>query len=301
MSTGIERALAAATDWLVHQEAPEAAIAAHETGRAESPEGARRWVRWIVDRERDGTWNGDLLATASALLTIRELREAAGLKEQDPAIGRALDWLRRQRGGPGAWTDGCTPSRHRQGFCHHFATGFYDPGPAVSAVELPSGARPVGPAEARLAISCEALRCMLLWRAPSTDDRLHLEALRRLVRRWPEQVPEGLTTTALLAAVRALTCSEAGPDRDTAAVGLEIAAMRQRGDGSWLDADPFHAIGVFHEAAAAGVGGDRVATALDHGGRLLAAAQRSDGSWGPEHGTRRALIALRVLTHCRSG
>lgn len=301
MSTAEARALAAGTDWLVYQDAPEAAIAAHEAGRAESAEGAHRWVRWMVDRERDGAWDDDLLATAGALLTLREIRQAAGLKEQDPAIGRALDWVRGRRARPGAWTEGCSPERHRQAVCHHFATGFYSPGPGAAPTDLPSGGRLAGEAEARFAISTVALRSMLLWRGASTDDHLHLEVLRRVVEGWRGRVPEGLTTTALLAAVRVLILSEVAADREAAATGLEIAAGRQRGDGSWVDADPFHAIAVFRDARAAGVGGQRVETALDYGARLLVAGQRDDGSWGPEHGPRRALIALRALRLRRSG
>lgn len=301
MSDSVERAIEAALAWLMVRDAPESAVAAHEFGRAESKEGARRWVGWIVDRERNGSWDSDLGATLRSLLLIRELREAASLREQDPAVGRALDWVRSRQGAPGAWTDGCSPRRHSLGFCHHFAAGFFSPadGPpedlSAAGVELPEGVRATGDAEARFALSTSALRCTLLWRGGGTDTGLHLEALRRVVRGWESARPEGLTSTALLAVARALATSPAPVDREAAARGLEIVAGHQRGDGSWVDADPFHALAVFTEAQEAGIGGARAAAAVEYGARLLAATQRDDGSWGPEHGPRRALIGLRAL------
>ena len=285
----------AALAWLAEQDAPEAAIARHEAGVAETDADARRWVRRILDGERDGSWGRDLQATAGALLTLHELREAAGLKEQDPAIGRALDWVHGRIGRPGAWTEGCSPERHRRGLCHHFAGGFFSPGTlAIPEVELASGALVTGDDQARFVLSTTALRCVLVWRGLGTDARLHLEVLRRIVGEWRD-APPGLTTTALLAAARALAASPTPEDRDAAGRALAIAAGKQRGDGSWMDADPFHAMAVFAEALGAGIGGDRARSALGYGARLLVATQRGDGSWGPERGPRRALIALRCL------
>ena len=297
MSTAVERAVNGALRWLKSVDAPESAIAMHEHDRAESPEAARRWMRRIVDQERDGRWDDELLATVRSLLVLRELRDAAGLAEQDPAVGRALDWLRSRKGAPGAWTDGCDPDRHRRGLCHHFAAGFFSPAPpdaVLSRVDLPSGARTTGEAETRFAISAVALRCTLLWRGSGTDARLHLEVLRRVLGAW-ERRPEGLTTTALLCATHALLASGAEADRRAAEQALHRAAGQQRGDGTWVDADLFHALAVFGAARDAGVGGDRVAAALEHGARLFIATQREDGSWGPDHGPRRALIALRTI------
>lgn len=302
MTERASRAVEAALVWLRTRDAPEAAIAAHEAGRDPSPEDARRWVRWIVDRERNGAWDSELPATLRSLQVLRELREAASLQEQDPAIGRALDWVRGRQGMAGAWTDGCSPARHRQGFCHHFTAGFFSPAAPdaiLGGLDLPSGVRTAGEAETRFALSAGALRCVLLWRGPGTDDRLHLEALGRMVAVWSEARPEGLTTNGLLAAIHALLASPDPADRDAAARGLRTVAETQRGDGSWVDADPFHALDVFGEAAAAGVGGEQVQTTVDYGARLLVAAQHGDGSWGPEHGPRRALIAVRTLR--RSG
>lgn len=298
MSTGVERAATAAIEWLIDQDAPEAAIAAHEQGVADSDADAERWVRTILGEERDGGWDDDLLATARTLLVLRELKQAASLKEQDPAIGRALDWVRDRQGRPGAWTDGCTSERHRLGLCHHFMGGFLSPGPPgrpLMDVDLPSGVPTAGDPEARFAISTVALRSLIVWRGVGTDARLHLEGLRRIVDQWSDLPLVGLTTTALLAAVHALVTSPRAEHLEAAGRALRMVAGKQRADGSWMDADPFHAMAVFGAAADAGVENDRTRRALDYGAQLLIAAQRDDGSWGGEHGPRRALIGLRTL------
>lgn len=293
-----DRNAIAAMEWLAEQDAPEAAIAAHELDIAESTADGERWVRRVLGPVRGGAWDADLVATVQALDTVRELQRAASLTERPPAIGQALDWLHSRQGSPGAWTDGCDPERHRQGFCEHFAGGFFSPTAPDSMLDevmVAPGIRVVGDAQVRFVTSALALRCLLLWRGAGTDARLHLEVLRRLVARWPEGPPPGLGTTALLAALRALIASTADLDREAADEGIRLVAGTQRGDGSWADADPFHALAVFDDAAAAGVGGDRTTKALEHGAQLLRASQRADGSWGSDYGPRRALIGLRAL------
>ena len=294
----MDHSITSALDWLASRDAPESAIAAHEFDLAESDEDARRWIRWLVDQEQGGTWKDDLLETVKSLLILRELREAAGIQELDPAIGRGLDWVRGRRGQPGAWTDGCDPERHAMGVCHHFAGGFFSPGPRSAlfeGVRHPSGAPLAGDAEARFVVSATALRCLLEWRPPSTDTRIHADVLRRVVVRWSEAPPSGLTTTALLTAIHALLRAPGADARASAVQGLEWIARRQRGDGSWADADAFHAMAVLTTAVESGVDSDRLWDALGHGARLLRAAQRADGSWGPDYGPRRGLIAVRTL------
>lgn len=298
MTTVEDRSAEAAMAWLAEQDAPEAAIAAHELDVADSKADAERWVRRVLEGEQGGAWDTDIVATVQALDTVRELQRAASLSERPPAIGRALDWLHDRQGSPGAWTDGCDPERHRQGFCQHFAGGFFSPGAADSTLDemvIAPGMSVVGDSQVRFVTSALSLRCLLLWRGAGTDAKLHLEVLRRLVARWPQGPPAGLGTTALLAALQALIASGDGLDREAADEGIRLVAGTQRGDGSWADADPFHALAVFDDAATAGVGGDRAANALEHGARLLRASQRADGSWGSEYGPRRALIGLRTL------
>lgn len=295
----MERAAAAALRWLDAQDSPESAIAAHEAGTAGSDEEARRWVRRLLDEQGpEGGWAGDLGSTARTLLTIRELRDAASLREQDPGVGRALDWLRGRRGAPGAWTDGCSGDRHARGLCHHFAGGFFAPGPQETTFgegRLHAGAGVTGDAAVRFVASVTALRALLAWNEPGPDGRLHLAVLRRLMDLWSEGEEVALPATALLEAVHALIHSPVEDDRAAAERGLLLAAGRQRGDGSWVDLDPFHALEVFGAAAGAGIAAERAGRALRHGARLLTSSQQTDGSWGRDQGTRRALIAIRTI------
>jgi squalene cyclase len=294
-----ERARAAALAWLETRDAPESVIALHEAGAAADDQDARRWVRRLVDeQDPDGSWNGDLMTTAATLMTLGEIRMASGLKELDPGIGRALDWLRGRRRVPGSWSDACSPDRHRRGLCHHFLGGFFSPGPPESLHDeatLRSGVVVAGDAQVRFVASTTALRCLLQWADTGTDVRLHLEGLRRLVDAWEDRPPEGLTAAALLAAIHALLLSPDPDDREAADRGLRVVAGKQRGDGSWVEADPFHALEVFGAAARAGVAPERSRKALWHGARLLVSTQNPDGSWGGEHGPRRALLACRTL------
>lgn len=295
-----DRALGASEAWLLEQDAPEAAILAHEAGVAESNADAKRWVdRVLNDQGPDGSWGGDLLWTAEALLTVQELRSAGRVVELDPGIGRAHDWIRERRGLRGTWADGCTPTRHDQGLCHHFIGGFFSPAPPDAPYDearLRCGARLVGDAEIRLAASVTALRCVLGDGRSGRDDRLHLSALRRLVRVWGQGAPEGLSTSALLTAILALVESGDPEDLETAEWGLRLVGGKQRGDGSWVETDAFQALDVMGTAADAGIDAERMRRALWHGARLLISSQQSDGSWGPDHGPRRALIAWRTLS-----
>lgn len=298
-SGSVERAFRAAQEWIVALDTAESVIVAHEAGLSSDPSGARRWGRRILDaQDAAGAWDGDLTATAGALLTLAEIRTAASLQERDPAIGRALDWLRARRGVPGAWSDGCSEERHRIGICHHFLGGFFSPGPPEVPEEearLRSGVRAVGDADVRFVASATALRALLEWAPPSRDTRLHLEGLRRVVALWPERPPTGLSNAALLAAVHVLLLSPADEDRAAAEHGLRVLAGKQRGDGSWVETDPFQALEVFARAESVGVGPERAHGALWHGARLLVSSQKSDGSWGGEEAPRRALIGWRTL------
>ncbi|HUG40293.1 MAG TPA: hypothetical protein VMM12_07405 [Longimicrobiales bacterium] len=295
----VERALAAAQGWLLIQDAPESVIVAHEGGVAESQEGARRWVRRILDdQDQGGAWGGELLDTSAALLTIQEIRSAAGVVEREPEINRGLDWVRDRQNVSGAWTDGCTPDRHERGTCHHFMGGFFSPGPPEVPYEegwLRAGLRLAGDAEVRFVASVLALRCLMAWSEGGADVRLHLAGLRRLLGGWDDHVPAGLSTGSLLAAIQALLLSPEPEDRSAAEGGLRIVGGRQRGDGSWVDADAFQALEVFGAAVDADVFTDRSRRALWHGARLLTASQQRDGSWGKAYGPRRALIAWRTF------
>lgn len=300
MSAGsVERARSAAQSWLVEQDAPEAVIVAHEAGVAEDTAEAKRWVRWLLDgQDSKGAWDGDLMATACALMTLEEIRKAAELRELDPGVGRALDWLRARRNVPGAWTDGCSADRHSLGLCHHFLGGFFSPAPPevpLEGIALRNGVSAATDAEARFIGSATALRCMMPSTRTTGDARLHLEGLRRVVELWSEKPLRSLSTASLLAAIHVLLQSPVDEDRAAAGQGLRLVGGKQRGDGSWVDMDPFQALEVFAQAESEGVTSEQAHRALWHGARLLISTQRADGSWGGDQAPRRALIAWRTL------
>ena len=84
-------------------------------------------------------------------------------------------------------------------------------------------------------------------------------------------------------------------DRTAADRGLRVVAGKQRGDGSWVETDPFQALEVIGAADEVGVAPERSRQALWHGARLLVSTHNSDGSWGGDEGPRRALVACRTL------
>jgi hypothetical protein len=165
----------------------------------------------------------------------------------------------------------------------------------VEGVVLRNGVSAASDAEARFIASATALRCMLPWTRATGDARLHLEGLRRVVEHWPELPRLGLTTASLLAAIHVLLQSPVPEDRAAAGRGLRLVGGKQRGDGSWVDMDPFQALEVFAQAESDDGIGEQAHGALWHGARLLISTQKADGSWGGDRAPRRALIAWRTL------
>jgi hypothetical protein len=305
-SSSLERASSACLDWLLERSAPESAIAAHECGRAPSDAPARRRIRALLEgQDAAGSWGADLLRTAETLETIEEIRSSAGIGEVEPGIGRGLDWIRARRGEPGSWADGCSPERHEVGLCHHFVGGAIAAAPpevVCGEARLRSGARVEGDMEVRLVASATALRALLAHGTAGRDDGLHLDTLRRVIGTWGRQGPLGLSTAVLLAAIHALVAADRGVDADREAVdrGLRIVSGKQRGDGSWVDADAFQALEVLGAIVDRGMVPDAARRALWHGARLLIASQQVDGSWGEDYGERRALIAWRTFRRVQS-
>jgi hypothetical protein len=297
-SASIERACTACSRWLAARDTPESALLDLERGVDGAERRAEEWAARILgEQEADGSWGGDLLRTAEALLVVEELRPAGGTAG-DAAVHRGFDWLRSRRGEAGSWVEGCDPERHRRGLCHHFLSGFFSPGPPderLAPGHLASGAPLTSEAELRFVASVVALRCLLKAAGAAGDVNLHLGGLRQVVRLWADDRPEELSGTALFAAIDALAASGAAGDRASAEHGLRVAGSRQRGDGSWVDADAFLALEVVGRALDAGLAPDALRATLWHGARLLVATQQADGSWGTPYGPRRALIAWRTF------
>jgi len=302
LSTTPARAEAKVLAYLASQGGYDAIIARLEAGRArpEDRATAANFIRRILGgQDRDGSWNDRLVSTARALLAVRELGAAAGIREVDPGVGRGLAWLKERQGGPGRFGEGCDPARHRIGLCHHFLGGFFGLGPgAAEPMALDHDGRIEDERSVRFAASALALRAFLAWDADSTDLRLHLHGLRHVAELdeaagiVPEAALMGLHTL-----IRAPSPSPAM--RAAAVAAVDRLGRAQRGDGSWSRVDVFHAVRVLLAAVERGVAAEKAGTPLGHAARLLAATQQDDGGWGGESPARRALIGWRALRAAR--
>ncbi|MFW6078940.1 MAG: hypothetical protein ACODAE_04925 [Gemmatimonadota bacterium] len=314
-----ERAAAAAADL----DSADAVIARREAGGAGPGEDARVEscvAELLRDQDGDGSWGAELVPTAEALILLHELMHgaiagrSAGAETVEPsealtraraaavpAVERGVAWLRGRRGRPGRYGEGCSPERHREGLCHHFSGGFFSPGPPEidqSGLRLGVGVEIDDDGEARLAASCVALRALLRWGALTTDARLHLDTLHRLIlrwRRWEHGRPGPAAALAMMAAAL-----EAPPDdtagHDAIEHGLGLIAGSQRADGSWPGADTFQVLETLLAARRRGFRNDRLEATLLRGAGLLASTQSvEDGTWGRETSPRRLRIGWAAL------
>ena len=242
----------------------EAVIARREAGEPRvADEGHARALaaELCTFRRDDGSWGGDLVRTAEALLLAHSLTP-----DPEPEVRDAIDagaaWIRARQGQPGAFAEGCTPERHALRFCEHFVTGFFSPAPPetdLSSLTLASGIRVGGDAAARLGASCLGLRSLLRWGVTGADVDSHVDGVRSIVTGVALNAPSFISVAGYIAAVGAL--AEAVPDpRNKAAVaaGLERIAGLQRADGSWRGVDAFH---VLEALLAAAEGGHRTPSA----------------------------------------
>lgn len=295
----VEEARRRAAEYLAARDEPERALYRAEHG-APDP-GARRWLDRLLDRQDpDGSWAGDLGETAQTLLTLDELRRAGSIGTVDPAIGEALDWMRARQNAPGRVGDGCTEERHAAGTCQHFLAGFFSPaGPDVAydRLLLRTGSWIEGQANARLAASCLAVRAFLCWGRGGHDVELHLEGLRRLLRPWTQGEVSPLSSGAILCVLAALDRAGGPANSEAMAAGLSRIRSRQRGDGSWEEADLFQTLALL-EAVLAGDESSLAAVVeptVRQTAHLLVSTQAEDGSWGGGSPARRALVAWRAL------
>lgn len=300
----LERALARLESGFIDSAAPEALLARREAGRqtADDRQLARDLIAGIVEaQDKDGSWRGALVATAESLLLLADLAGPNVTKRVERAALRGVDWLRRLRGRPGRFGAGCTPDRHRLGFCHHSLAGFFAPEPPLAPGEelvISSGGRyPTGPA-AQLAASCIALRACIRWGARGPDAWLHLDGLRRLLeleaRGEVELVPLEAFPAILLTMTEAHELVEL---RDVLVQMLGRMVQTQRADGSWPELDAISILEVLLVAVEAGFGTPAIDAALRRGAGLLAVTQRENGLWERDTVPRRALTGWRVLRY----
>lgn len=249
-------------------------------------------------RRDDGSWGGDLVRTAEALLLAHALTPRPAVEVRG-AVDAGASWIRSRQGVPGAFAEGCTPERHALRFCEHFITGFFSPAAPsadLSSLTLASGIRFGGDAAARLGASCLALRALLRWGFEGADIDSHVDGVRGIVTGVALNAPSFISVAGYIAAVGAL--AEAPPDpRNKAAVGagLERIAGLQRADGSWRGVDAFHVLDALLAAAARGHRTASADGAIARAARMLALLQREDGAWGRETGPERTLTGWRAL------
>jgi hypothetical protein len=252
----------------------------------------------LLDRMRaeiraDGSVGGAVVATIWRAHELMDL--AVGSKA---GVEPLIRWLMARQGKPGAFGEGCDRLRHAQRVCEHFVIGFFAPAPPeqrLTPITLPNGKVFRAEPAARFAISCLALRAAL--RAGHEDRPMiqqHLQSLVRLADQWtdwngyfaPDVILSGLHALAV-----------AGPEYEEVVGRLvELVAASQAPDGSWSNADLFHALEALRAAdtAAARASVQRAVPALT-------ARQRADGTFGAMAQQERALIGLMALLWVERG
>lgn len=305
-SKPMSQAVARSEDRLLRADAAEGLMARRELGRPrpDDAELAASLMGGILETQADdGSWDGALVQTADTLLRLRALAAvdagASGPGAAERGIARGIAWLRGRQGEPGRYGDGCSAERHRLGLCHHFLGGFFSPAPGtapIAPLRLPTDGEIEAEPDARLAASCIALHALFLLGRDSTDLRLHVEGLRRIVGLWDRWTTELFVPTVGLLALRALLAApQTSATHGALDRGLAMVRDSQRADGSWPEADIFIALDLLLGAANAGYAGHDWNAALKRGASLLGAMQSEDGAWGRESPPLRTLIGWRVL------
>jgi hypothetical protein len=250
-------------------------------------------ARRVVDDLRaetrmDGSIGGDVVTTiwrAHELLDLGSAGDHAGTV-------RVLGWVLGLQNKPGAFSEGCSPPRHAHRACEHFISGFFSPAPVeqrFAPVMLPNGKVFQAEPAARFAVSCLALRAALrarLERRPQVQQ--HLLSLVQLAEQWDDWNGY-FAPDAIVSGIHALAFAPA-EHRDLLPRLASFVAAHQADDGSWPQADLFHALDALHA-----LGTGEAHAAVQRAVPALLARQRIDGSFGSTAQQERALIGLRSL------
>jgi hypothetical protein len=236
----------------------------------------------------DGSVGGAALPTIWRAIELMDL----GHSGQEPGTARLITWVLALAGQPGAFGEGCHPARHEQKACDHYLAGFFAPAPAterLAPITMPCGKTFRAEAAARFAVSCLGLRAVLkAGLAGRASVKKHLTSLSLLAEVWNDwggyYAPD-----LVIAALHPLAISPP-VHRGATLRTASFIAENQQDDGTWSNADLFHALESLM-AAHTPPARKAVARAVP----ALLALQRKDGAFGPTAQEERALIGLRAL------
>jgi hypothetical protein len=254
----------------------------------------RRLLETMRNETRiDGSVTGAVVQTIWRAHEFMDL----GYRGDETSCARIMTWIMGLQRKPGAFNQGCNPTRHAHGVCEHFIAGFFAPAPPdqrLAPVMLPNGKVFRAEPAARFAISCLALRAVLRARFDGATIGQHVLSLIQLHERWTDGGGY-FAADAIVAGVHALAFVPP-PHRGILSRLGALVASRQAADGSWPNADLFHTL----EALLA-LGTTEARTAVCQAVPALLARQRADGSFGSTAQQERALIALRSLIWAEQG
>jgi hypothetical protein len=249
-------------------------------------------VQHLIAAMQDEIRNDGSLAGA-VVPTIWRAHELMDLGCHDQQVcGRVIEWVLALQGRPGAFSQGCSRTRHTYRVCEHFISGFFSPAPPeqrLAPVMLPNGKVFRAEPAARFAISCLALRAALRGgRQHRPPVERHQLSLLQLQEQWTDWSGY-FAGDAIVAGIHALAfVSRSQPD--LLARLSSLIAAHQAQDGTWPNADLFHTL----EALLA-LDTREARTAVRRAVPALISRQRLDGSFGSTAQQERALIALRSL------
>ena len=215
-----------------------------------------------------------------------------GCGADHPTGSRVLAEVLALQGKPGAFSHGCSRTRHAHRVCEHFISGFFSPAPPeqrLAPVMLPNGKVFRAEPAARFAVSCLALRAALRGRFDNRASvERHFVSLSQLSEQWT-QWSGYFAGDAIVAGIHALACGSSMRPSILARLSSVIAAQ-QAADGSWPGADLFATL----EALLA-LRTPEAHAAIRRAVPAVLSRQRLDGSFGSTAQHERTLIALRAL------
>ena len=236
----------------------------------------------------DGSVGSSVVPTIWRAIELMDL----GLPGEEPGTAKVVTWVMGLAGKPGAFGEGCNPARHANHACEHYLAGFFSPGAPterIAPITIPCGKTFRAEPAARFAVSCLALHAVVRAGLESRASvRKHLASLTLLTEGWTDWsgywAPDLVIATLQPLAIAPQTY------RPAALAAAQFIADNQNDDGTWPNADLFHAL----ESLLA-VNSPAAQKALARAAPVLIAQQRKDGAFGPTAQEERALIGVRAL------